>query len=367
MSKEHFKELNKIIEKAIAEGAYPGATYAVVINDKVYIDSLGLKAKYPVPEENDKNTIYDLASLSKVISTTTCIMQLLEKGEFRLNTQVSSILPRFKHQDITIFDLMTHTSGMKEGISAPTTLKSKEEALDKMYSYDLVYPVHTKISYSDLNYILLGEIVEAVTKMPLNEYAKKYVFAPLEMHDTGYCLKEYSEVARIAPTEERNDDAYRGMVRGDVHDEVSYIMGGVAGHAGVFSTALDLSHFIKMILNEGEYNGKRILSKATVNTLFQVQVEEKLGVLRINERRGLGWIIRGRASSAGDLTSLDDTILHTGFTGTNIWIDRKNKVGFCLLTNRVHPKRGNGLHIEYRPRIANYIMAHLEELEKEIN
>lgn len=352
--------LNNLIQDFIDSGTFPGANYVLVIGEKTYFGSLGKKAVFPEEEENSIDTLYDMASVSKVISTTTCVLKLMEEGKIRLFGEVSSYLPRFKHSNITIFNLMTHTSGMREGIADCTTAKNKEEVLDRLYSYDLKYPVGEKIIYSDLNYIMLGEIIEQITGKKLNEYADEVIFKPLEMFDTGYNPQERK---RCAPTEERNDATYRGIVRGDVHDETAYACGGVAGHAGLFSTVKDIEHFIKMILNKGCYNGKKILAKTTVERLFEVQVSEQNNLIKHYNRRGLGWIVNSQWSSAGDFTSYDNTILHTGFTGTNVWIDRQNKVGFCMLTNRVHPTRKNIKIMDARPKIANYIMAHLDEFE----
>jgi CubicO group peptidase (beta-lactamase class C family) len=249
---------------------------------------------------------------------------------------------------------------MQEGISNCTTATSKEEVLDRLYSYDLKYEPGKQIIYSDLNYVMLGEIIEVITGKPINIYAKEVLFDPLEMYDTGY---QPVDKIRCAPTENRDDATYRGIVRGDVHDETAYAMGGVAGHAGVFSTVKDMSHFIQMILNKGVYKGKKIFSEATIDRLFVPQVSTKHDLVNHYDRRGLGWIVNSQCSSAGDLTSYDDTILHTGFTGTNVWVDRKYQVGFSMLTNRVHPTRKNIKHIDARTRIANYIMAHLDEFE----
>ena len=327
------KELNNLIQGFIDDGAFPGANYVLVVGNKSYYGSLGKKALFPNVEENDIDTLYDMASVSKVISTTTCILKLMEQGKLRLYGSVSSYLPRFKHENITIFNLMTHTSGMQEGISNCTTAKSKEEVLDRLYSYDLRYEVEKKIIYSDLNYIMLGEIVEKITGKPLDVYAKEVLFDPLEMFDTGY---KPVDKKRCAPTEERNDATYRGMVRGDVHDETAYACGGVAGHAGVFSTVKDIEHFIKMILNKGVYKNHRILSEPVIDRLFVPQVSEKHDLIENYKRRGLGWIVNSQCSSAGDFTSYEDTILHTGFTGTNIWIDRKNNVDGMFLHELRH-------------------------------
>jgi CubicO group peptidase (beta-lactamase class C family) len=221
--------LDKLIQNFIDEGAFPSANYVLVIRDKTYYGSFGNKALFPNIEKNDLDTIYDMASVSKVLSTTTCILKLMEEGRVRLYSKVSSYLPRFKHDEVTVFNLLTHSSGMQEGISNCTTAKSKNEVLDRMYSYDLRYPVGERISYSDLNYIMLGEIIETITGKALNEYAKEVLFDPLEMYDTGYVPQDKE---RCAPTEERNDETYRGIVRGDVHDETAYACGGVAKDGG---------------------------------------------------------------------------------------------------------------------------------------
>jgi CubicO group peptidase (beta-lactamase class C family) len=266
-------------------------------------------------------------------------------------------LPRFRHQDIVIWDLLTHTSGLQSDIPRAAKLASREEALDKIFACDPTYPKNSKIVYSDIGFILLGMVVEAVANMPLNEFAKMYIFDPLGMKDTTY---NPVDKERCAPTELRQDDIYQGYVRGHVHDEKSYILGGVAGHAGVFSTVNDLQHFMQMILDDGKYAGKQILSKPTIDLLFRKQVEMSTGISLDTDARGLGWIVRGNFCSAGDLVS-PNTILHTGFTGTNIFIDRDNKIAFCMLTNRVHPTRDNVKIIPFRAKVGNYILSHFRK------
>lgn len=345
--------LNDLIYEAIKNEVFPGANYCLVA-DQVYLNSFGNKSLYPNQEINNIDTIYDLASVSKVISTTTAIMLLLEAGKIRLYDAVSLYLPRFRHSDIVIWDLLTHTSGLPADVHRANKIKSKEELLEQIYGCDLVYPKNTKIVYSDIGFMLLGFIIEEVSKMSLNVFAKQNIFDKLEMFDTGYCPQKK---LRCAPTELRNDEIYHGYLQGDVHDEKAYILGGVAGHAGVFSTAKDLSHFIKMILNDGIYNGKQFLSKPTIDLLYTKQVEVKNGMSLDVDSRGLGWIVKGNYSSAGDLAS-PNTILHTGYTGTNIFIDRTNKVGFALLSNRVHPTRENVKIIPFRAKVGNYVISH---------
>lgn len=349
--------LEKLINDAINDGAFPGANYYLVAN-KDYSGSLGKKSHIE-NTDNSLETIYDLASVSKVVSTVTCIMKLIEAGKLRLYDAVSSYLPRFRFKNITIWDLVTHTSGLKADVIAAAKIRSREELLNQIYNSDLVYPTNSKIVYSDIGFMLLGFIVEEVSGMTLDEFARINVFEPLDMKDTCYNPKD---IDRCAPTEYRDDEIYKGYLRGKVHDEKAYILGGVAGHAGVFSTVKDLSNFIKMILNGGIHNGKRFLSKASIDLLYTPQVEEQNGISRNNEIRTIGWILAGNWPSCGDLAS-KETIHHTGYTGTNIFIDRKNKIGFTMLTNRVHPTRDNIKIIPFRAKLGNYIISHFEGKE----
>jgi len=345
--------LEKLILDAIKDGAFPGANYCLVVDDKEYFGSLGMKS-HILGEENYLDTIYDLASVSKVVSTVTCLLILMEMGKIRLYDSVNSYLPRFRFSNITIWDLVTHTSGLKADVVNAKDICSKKELLDQIYNADLIYPTNSKIVYSDIGFMLLGFIIEEVSGMKLDEFAKKYVFDPLEMIDTCYNPKD---LARVAPTELREDELYQGYLRGRVHDEKAFILDGVAGHAGVFSTVKDLSHFIKMILNNGVYNGKRILSKPSIDLIFTPQVEEKKGISLNNEIRTIGWLMAGDYPSCGDLAS-KHTIHHTGYTGTSIFIDRDNCIGFTLLTNRVHPTRNNPKIIPFRGKLGNYIISH---------
>lgn len=354
------EEFNRLINQGIAEGAFPGANYAIVFKEKVIFGSFGNKALYPNVEANCIDTIYDMASLSKVVSTTTCALKLVEQGLLRLSAPVKKYIPEFRHDSVTVYHLMTHTSGLPEGVSWKG-IKSTEELFERIFNLELKYETGSCIHYSDVGYILVGKIVENISKRKLNDFAKSEIFDKLEMYDTGYLP---TETIRCAPTELRCDEVYNGYVRGSVHDETAYALGGVAGHAGLFSTVKDVSHFLQMFLNGGVYKNEKILSKSTIDMLFTPQVEEKKGILLNYNKRSIGWINRGFGSSAGELTS-EETILHTGFTGTNIWIDRKNEVAFVLLTNRVHPSRSNLLHMDVRARLANFIIANLEELKNE--
>ncbi len=347
------KEIDLLINGAIADGAFPGANLGIVINDKAKVKSYGNKALFPSKEENNLNTLYDMASCSKVIATTTSIMILLEQGKLRLYDNVDVYLTEFQNKEINIWDLLTHSSGLPADVARSHFL-SKSELYEKIMTAETIYPKNTKIVYSDIGFILLGMVIEKISGMTLDKFTKKYIFEPLEMFNTGYCPQDINQ---CAPTEDRGDKIDRGYV----HDEKAKTMGGVAGHAGLFSTIEDVCHFLQMILNDGIYNGKRVLSKQSVNLLFIPQVEVKNGVILDNERRALGWIVKGSYPCSGDLASIN-TIMHTGFTGTHVVIDKDNKVAYCLLSNRVHPTRANNKIIAFRAKLGNYIISHLENL-----
>lgn len=361
------EQLIEIIKEEIeVRKAFPGANVTVVTHENATKLSLGKKSLYDVDsnnnlidlvEENTLDTIYDMASLSKVISTTTCILRLLDLGKIRLGSKVSSYLPRFKHNDITILHLLTHTSGLSEGVRGLMNMKTSDDVMNAIYDMDLVYETGTKISYSDVGFILIGKIIETVTGKTLDVFAKEEIFDPLEMFNTGY---NPQNIELCAPTEHRNDPLFKGMVKGFVHDETAVLLGGVAGHAGLFSTIEDVSHFIEMILNNGEYKGKQIISESSIELIYRPFVQDTKGVDLHGTVRTIGWLLGGNGGSDGDLTSME-TIHHTGFTGTNLWIDRYNGIGFCMLTNRVHPTRKNLLHLESRCKIANFVIANKDK------
>ena len=358
MEKKYLKSLDMMLENACKEDVFPGCNFAIVKKDgSCYMKTFGLKAKYPEEEKNDINTMYDMASCSKVVATTTSIMLLLERGCFRLSDQVCKFLPDFKLTDVTIWDLLTHTSGIRPGLPGAHTM-NREQIIKGIMNIDYDYKRHSLIRYSDINFVLLGLIVEAISGMGLDEFAYLNIFKPLDMIDTGYNPKD---AKRCATTEDRGGFFDRGYV----HDEMSHNMGGVAGHAGLFSTVSDLSNFIEMFLNDGMFRGKKFLSKRTLDLFSTPQVKEVDGVGLEGEMRGLGWIVKCNNTCAGDLAS-KSTISHTGFTGTNIVIDRENGFGYTILSNRVHPTRKNIKVISFRSRFANYLYANLEEVLEEI-
>ena len=347
----------KVVEDAIADKAFPGATIAVGYKGKVTYHAFG-KLSYDSDSPAVKvDTMYDLASLTKVVVTTTLVEKLAE-GDFgqplNLDTPIERYLPEWlssgnqldwRHM-VTIRHLMTHTSGLPPFKEYWRTSTGKQDTLTRIFAEPLEYEPGTKMIYSDLGIILMAEIIQRLTGKPLDVLANDYIFKPLAMKDTMYNppKKLWPE---IAPTEIDNQLRHR-LVQGEVHDENAYTIGGVSGHAGVFSTSPDLSHFCQMLLNGGVYAHKRILKRATIAEFTAPQAISK------NERT-LGWVVPTASSSSGHYFSIH-SYGHTGFTGTTIWIDPDRQLFVVLLTNRVNPTRENMKIAQVRLAVHDAVM-----------
>ncbi|MDI6600866.1 MAG: serine hydrolase domain-containing protein [Thermoanaerobacteraceae bacterium] len=336
--------LRDFLAKCMAEGAFPGACFGIVSVDESYSGFMGNAQVEPIKREMRGDSVFDLASLTKVIATTTSIMILIENGEIGLYDRIKSILPGYRYEDTTIFQLLTHTSGLPAEIKFYRMCRNYEEVIDRLYDVELEYKPGEKVLYSDMGFMLLGLVVEKVAE-PIYKFANMYVFEPMGMFDT--CYNPPEELKKRCVATEYSED--RGMIVGEVHDGNAYIMGGASGHAGLFSTVPDLVRFVEMILNDGYYKGKRILGRAAIDAMGRCYTEG------LNERRGLGWELKTPGHSMGDLVS-DNVLYHTGFTGTSILIDRQYGLGFVLLTNRVHPTRENQKLIPLRGYINNIAM-----------
>lgn len=346
-----YNSIKKVLQKGVLEEHFPGAQYCIVKEDgTIHCDFVGYKQLIPTKELNNGTEIYDVASLTKVLSTTTMIMHLVETKQLNLESKVSDVLTRFRHQDVTIYHLLTHTSGLPADVNYKLSLQSLEDILSQAYNYELRFEVGTQIVYSDIGFILLGEVIKAITNKELNVFANELIFEPLDMIDTSY----RPDAARCAPTEVREDTVFNGVVKGLVHDEKSFAMSGLAGHAGLFSTSKDIAKFILSILQK-----KFILNNDTLDSLFPAR---EIGLSLKGNRlvRTLGWEKPTGKSTAGDYVSFEDTIIHTGFTGCNMFIDRKNGIGFVMLSNAVHPKRQLNKIIYLRNEISNLIFTEKE-------
>jgi CubicO group peptidase (beta-lactamase class C family) len=330
--------------------AFPGGVLAVgQRGGLVYLHPFG-RLSY---EENappvTAGTLYDLASLTKVVATTTMAMILVDEGRLDLDQKVQEVLPGFRGPGkdvVTVRHLLTHSSGLDATAPLYLEIQGRAAYIERIEAMDLVYPAGSKSVYSDLGVILLGEILERAAGQPLEDFVRERVLDPLGMRDTMF-RPPPSLAGRIAPTE---FDPWRGrMVQGEVHDENAFAMGGVAPHAGLFGTAGDLARLAQMLLNGGVWDGRRIVSRETVELFTR-----RAGIP--GSDRALGWDTRSaEGSSAGTLLS-SRSFGHTGFTGTSIWIDPERNLFVILLTNRVHPTRENNLIREARPAVADAVV-----------
>ncbi len=326
-----FPEIDAAIESFITRKQIPGAAYWLERNGAPYHKAYGNRSLDPAAEAMDEGTLFDAASLTKVIATTPSIMILIEQGKVEVDAPVSRYIPEFKgggKEAITVRHLMTHTSGLIAGLPATPAWSGYDKAIALACALKVTHPPGTFFRYSDPNYILVGEIVQRVSGKPLNEFAAEKVFDPLGMKDSGYLPLNRFPASRIAPTEKVSGKP----LRGEVHDPTSRRMGGVAGHAGLFTTTADLARFARMMLNLGELDGVRIFRPETVRLMTSVQSPAGSW-----NRRGLGWDIDSVYSRPRGSIFPVGSYGHTGFTGCIFWVDPFSKTFYVFLSNRVHP------------------------------
>lgn len=344
------------IDSWVAKKAFPGAVLAVGQHGRL----LALKAFGRIDSSADAppmpvDALFDLASLTKVIGTTTAAEILYDRGKLDLDAPVVRYLPEFGgtpgHDAITVRALLTHSSGLKQSGLLWQHAADREGILRQIDSMAAPNPPGALYVYQDFNMILMGEIVERLSGLPLDRFLHKEVFGPLGMKDTGFRPSQ-DQLPRIAPTEQ--DDSFRHMlVRGVVHDENAFVMGGVAGHAGLFSTARDLARLAQLYLDGGTYRGKRLIRASTIR-LFATKQDMPPG-----SSRTLGWDTPTPGGLFGPLAS-PRALIHTGFTGTSIYIDPDRDAFVILLTNRVNPTRANQLISQARPAIHTAVLAALD-------
>ena len=331
-SESHLNEIDLEINKAIKESKIPGAVLWIEKDNNLYHQKYGKKCLTPSPKSMEKDTIFDAASLTKVMATAPSIMILVEEGKLSINDPVTKHLPKFKgvqKNKITIKQLLTHTSGLPPVLPLKPEWKGYEQAINLCYSAEIRNTPGRHFRYSDVNYIILGEIVKRTSGLSLKSFSHKKIFAPLGMKDTGFTPKK-TKIHRIAPTTKEKGK----LIHGVVHDPTARAMGGVAGHAGLFTTANDLAKFCRMIVNDGFGEDKRILKKQTIEVMTKSQTSMFLHKVR----RGLGWDIDSKYSSPrGNGFPKLASFGHTGWTGGSVWIHPKSKSFVILLTNRNHP------------------------------
>ena len=348
--------LDEVIAESIQRKEIPGAVLWVgklnaagqveILHRKAY----GNRALIPSVEAMTLDTVFDAASLTKVVATTSCLMKLFEEGKIRLNDPVTRYLPEFQRgkSEITVRHLLTHYSGMRPDVDLKPAWSGYETGIRLALIDHPVAGPGESFLYSDINYLLLGEMVRRLSGKPLDAYAREIVFAPVGMNDTMFRPPERMR-GRIAPTEQL--DGVGAPLRGVVHDPTARYMGGVAGHAGMFTTAADLARFAEMMLGEGSIAGKRLFSAAVVRKFTTPQSPADRMMIR-----GLGWDIDTRfTANRGELFPLGG-FGHTGFTGTSMWMDPVSKTYVILLTNSVHPRVGAAIS-SLRSKVATVVAA----------
>jgi len=346
--------LDRVIDQAIEQGRMPGAVLLVGHEGKVvYRKAYGKRALVPLPEAMTLDTVFDCASLTKVVATTSSLMKLFEEGRFRLGDKITDYIPEFQggKSEITLRQLFTHFSGLQPDVPLSTPWTGYATGIQLACTFKPGGPPGTRYVYSDINFILLGELVHRLSGKMLSAYARENIFLPIGMKESMF-QPPASLVPRIAPTE-RWPVKTGPPLRGVVHDPTARNMGGVAGHAGLFSTADDLSRFAQMMLNGGELEGVRLFSPLTVAKFIEPQTPPDQPILR-----GLGWDVDSpHSGNRGELFPIG-SFGHTGFTGTSLWIDPLTKTYVILLANSVHPDLRPAL-TPVRAKVATIVAANV--------
>lgn len=322
--------VRKVIHQAVWDRVISGAAWWVEQDGTSSHGSYGFRVKVPEKEKVSEDTIFDLASLTKVVATTPSIMLLIEQGRVKLDAPVRDYLPEFTGQGreaVTVRQLLTHTSGLKPSLAREPVWSGYETGIKLACETVPVAAADAAFRYSDINFILLGEIVRRVSGESLEVFTRRTIFGPLGMKDTGF-RPDVGLVSRIAATEK---DEQGVMLRGVVHDPTCRRMGGVAGHAGVFSTAADVARYARMILHDGELDGVRVLKLETVKQMTAVHTPSTLP-----DKRALGWDVDTRYSKPRGGFPVGASFGHTGFTGTCLWLDPGSRSFYVFLSSRLH-------------------------------
>jgi CubicO group peptidase (beta-lactamase class C family) len=346
-------DLDEVLREAVAGEGVPGVA-AVVLKPgaTIYSGAFGRRRSADVPCPVHLDTIFDVASLTKMVATSTAVQILREEDALSLDDPLAGYFPELRDSEkgrITVLHLLTHTSGLPGWRAWFRELSGKEAYLWAIAGVPLDAEIGARSEYSDLGFILLGLLVERIAGTGLDEFTRRRIFEPLGMKDTCF-LPGPEARERCAATE---DCPWRGrVVQGEVHDENAFAMGGVAGHAGLFSTAPDLARFAELLLNGGELAGVRILREETVRELNVPPLPE------VAPDCGLGWRLDTEDKGWRWLVS-DEAFGHTGFTGTSLWLDPEEGVASVLLTNGVHPRREGSRAGALRRRFHTVLRGHL--------
>ncbi|MBX3709233.1 MAG: beta-lactamase family protein [Gammaproteobacteria bacterium] len=359
------KNIAPVVEKSIARGDYPGAVILIGHRGQIiYRGVLGNRRIVPNIAPMRFDTIFDIASLTKIVVTTPAIMQLVEQGRIDLDAPVSQYWPAFAKQgkqSVTIRELLTHTSGLPLDVANPTKKSTSHAVIKKIEQLKLLHSPGSKFLYSDLNFIVLAHLVEMISKERIDHYAQNHIFKPLGMKNTFFTPSEKLR-ERIAPTELIN----KKLRWGQVHDPIAYSIGGISGNAGVFSDAKDLGIYAQSLLDGGKLphvlrdkNNKLdyFLGPLSITKMTTAQTPDSMV-----DVRGLGWDIDSSYSNRGVLLPTQ-SFGHTGWTGTSLWIDPVTQTWIVILTSRAHPSPAiNNQLAQDRRTIANIVSASLVDV-----
>jgi len=347
------QELADLIEAAIRRRLFPGMELLVARGEEVLLhEAWGTLEVGPEAAPMQPGTVFDIASLTKPLATATALLILMEKGMLGLEDKAADYFPEYdapEKRGITLRHLLTHTAGLPDWADLYSEADTPAAALQRLVNVPLKHPTGTAMVYSDLGYLLLGEIVRRAGGQTLGETFHQHIAHPLQLRHTAYNPLEQDWEPPIAPTQYCT--FRQQLLRGIVHDENAYAFGGEAGHAGLFSTAADLHRFARMILHEGELDGVRLLARRTVALMTANHNPPRLAP------RGLGWDIKGDTygyTSCGALMH-KGAVGHTGFTGCSLWMEPDSGLTVILLSNRVHISRDRNQAdmIRFRPRLHN--------------
>lgn len=352
LRRELHDSLHRILQTAQQDSAFPGA-YAIVGDSRGVLAEAGVGhldwTRSPAP---DRRTLWDLASLTKVVGTTTALAQLVEAGRVALGAPVQRYVPQWQgpgQESVSVAHLLTHTSGLPS-FRPYDRVTTEPDSLDKLlFATTLERAPGDSMVYSDIGAYMMGQVVERVSGERLDRYLQRHVFEPLGMRETMF-NPPASAYRRVAPTE--IDTLRGGLVRGKVHDERAYYLGGVAAHAGLFSTAADLSRFARMLLHGGALDGRRVLAEETLRT-FTAHADSA------RHNRALGWQKPPSPWSGSSMSSR--AFGHTGFTGTSLAVDPELDLYIILLSNRVNPTRNNPRIGRVRARLADAVVLTVRE------
>lgn len=372
MNFQDFPYVTRILQKTLENGSTPGIALLVDQNGEcVYREAFGYAQIYPERRDLSIEMVFDIASLTKVVATTTAMMLLLRDKKLALDDPVKKYIPDFPHAQISFMHLLTHSAGFpdwlplfeevqqeadRRGEDFVGSPEAKQFLLDKVCHTDLAYSPGQYSKYSDLGFMLLGSAIETITGTTLDRYCEEMIFRPLKMSTTffqkiGDALrkKEYVATERC--------EWRRKEICGEVHDENAYAMGGVAGHAGLFSTLDDIHRFMTM-LHHCYTGNDGMIPKSTIRKFFSRQN------LIEGSTWALGWDTPSKPNSTGGTLLSEKSVGHTGFTGTSIWFDLKRNLLILLFSNRIHPSRLNQTFLKMRPKIHDTVVIATDRLEK---